>query len=177
LLHAQVVHTEDGANTRQKTALEAKESERRLIDLGLVDEFQLPAILLESIDVDKTTGRRGRADCHVFGSADNEECFVILARKLNCGKADGSLIVFEVKGMDYRLGGDRVHHLNARSPMSSASWVAKLCGWELSILAIATLRILDESLACSRGENIVVGFNNIEQGLLGMFHKAARSVR
>jgi hypothetical protein len=177
LFHSQVINPKNRANACQETALEAKKSERRLINLGLVDKFQFPAIFLETIDVDEATSRRWRADYHVLGSSDNKECFVILARELNCGNAHGSLIVFKIKGVDDRLGSGRVYHLDARSPMSSTAGVSKLGGWEFSILAIAALGILNESLACRRRQNIVIRFNDIEQGLLGMLHETARCVR
>ena len=127
LLHAEVVDSEIRADAGEETALEREEGERRLFDLGLVDEFEIFAFVLETVDMDKAGGARTRVYNHVFACADDEEGLVILGREGNCRNANGGFVFVEVDLLKAGFCGDGVDNVDARRPVALAPWIAKFC--------------------------------------------------
>ena len=96
LLHAQIVDAQVCADAGEEAALEGEEGEGRLLDAGLVDEFEVAAFVLEAIHVDVAGGAGAWIYGHVFARADDEEGFVVLAGEGDGREADGGFVLREI---------------------------------------------------------------------------------
>ena len=127
-----------------------------------MDEFELFAIFLKSVDMNEAGGAGSRADYHILTSANNEEGLIVLTRKGNSGDADSGFVILQVDPCDCSFSSHWVYDLDTRGPMTGASWVAKLFRRQSDSITVDYVRVVEQFGFCSRGEDVVIRFDDVE---------------
>lgn len=172
LLETKIIDSQCLANAGKETALEGDERHGGFFNLGLVDEFQVTAIVVEAVDMDVAFAELARAENHVLAGTHDKEALAVLAGKRHNGSTDGGFVVVEVDTVENAwLIADRVDNADTRCPPVPGLGIAKLL-WRQNGCVTISIRLSQQLRPEFRWESIVVGFDGVEVGLLGVFDQA-----